>query len=321
MSNRAVRTPRMFPRRLRFNLRSADQVLFLGRPNSPAEDFFARAARAFPAEQVWAPERGDLLDALRLEGSQALEGFRLLYTQHDYSIYRCFRRKPVFAAVFQEPEGRVLEAYTLARQDSAHPLYRTDLTLGGFLAHPWTRDRILNQQTRQLVGLTAKKWDGLSDEARLDLAGLRLEEFAFIGIASKLNESLQLFTYTFSLPEVHKIEPAATRHDLHKVEEQDSDMVRRIHRANHLDEELYQLVERTYKKRLEQLEAELRHPPAWRYAVAAPSWYRRTVLRFGFHLRQWTGIAALGRLRRRLVPEGSRLERTYVWFRRRLFGW
>jgi hypothetical protein len=321
MSQRAKSGVRAFPRRLCFDLRSADQVLFLGKPYTSVEDFFVHAARAFPNEAVWSHERRDLLDVLRLEGCQALEGHRLLYTEDEYSIYRCFRRKPAFATLLQDPVEWTLEAYTHARQDSAHPLYEMDLTIGDFLANPWTRNHVLNHQTRQLVGVTAKEWDELPDKALIDLARLRLDEFAFIGLASELDASLQLFTYTFSLPDLDEIEPTAPRHELHTGEERDADIVRRIRKTNHLDVELYPLAESMFRRRLEQMESELRHPPAWRYAVAAPPWYRRTVLRFGANLRRWKGIAALGRLRRRLVPEGSHLERTYIWLRRRLFGW
>ncbi len=315
----------VYPRRLRFQLRSADQALFLLIPHTAGEEFYCVLSSGFSPAAVWAYDRGDAHVALEGQDLDAVSGYRLLYTWQDYSLYRYFSRKPVFISLLRHPVARVIEVYEHLWEDEEHPWHSEvrsqNLSLKEFLRFPPAQEWVNNRQTRQLIGDLRGELGDLSPEVMLELARLRLEEFAFIGLSERLADARQLLRYTFDLPHLRKVKRSVIRRMGSPCKPYDAESLQLVKDTNRLDLRLYQIGARIFERRLEQMQYELRDSPDRKYTPGAPRDYRRISLRMGILLRSWSGTVRLGRLRRWLIPEGSQREKRYLQLRKRIFGW
>lgn len=309
-------------RYMKFHLRSSDQLLVLDIPQSGGIWLYEILTSDGAFVPSWPAERNALEDVLVDRGFKAVADFRMLITGCDYSIYRHFPRKPVFVVMLRHPVNRVTALYNQYRHTSKDAWNAKSQTKGislrDFLTLPTMRAEA-NGQIRRLVGVHQARPE-LTETAMLEVASFRLEEFAFFGLVEHLEESRKLLSHTFDLNiEAQRgqlLDPLFA--DVSQISPVDELAIRRL---NGLDLQLYEMALRKLRRRLEWMAAE---KLAARSAMTLPfrvscSERKRSGQTNRIARRPW--MPAFGRLRRRLIPEGSRCERIYLRLRRRVFGW
>lgn len=320
----AVSAPK-FRRRLKFDLRSSDQVLLLYIPQTGSQVIYQELSSQFQRSEFLPLDRDDAFDIVREHDVMPLQGYRLIWTEHDYTIYRHFSRKPVYITSLRDPVTRVIAAYERFLANPSHPLHHEvnarRLSLSELMSHPSAKLYFENRQIKQIVGALDGELKGLSPEVMFDLARIRLEDFAFVGVSERLAESIELLRHIFGLKN-GRLEWPLTKHQLTEPSSSyDGATMKFIRDSNMLDIKLYRHALRKFDRHLDQMRYELRHPPERMYLAPMPFFPHRFFLRLGMTLRQWNGIAYVGRLRRWLIPEGSRREKGYLKWRKRIFGW
>jgi hypothetical protein len=315
-------------RRLRFQLRSADQLLFIHCPKTAGTTFFTLLSAHYPSEDIYRSQVGTLQDALQEHGWPIIARYRLMRAHYDTSITRYFPRRPVCVTMIRDPVERIISYFEHVRRSPNHKHYRTvvegKMTLEDFMDPPLARSDTCNFQVRQLAGAIRGPAKEMPGSVLLEMARVRLAEFAFFGITERFDDSLDLLHYTFGWQPVRNYEnlnvsPTPSRRGDHPEH-----VVEKIEIANELDLQLYRDAEGVFEERLQLMEQESHSPSPARSARFFLSLSRRPRQR-PFHplgqspLRGIVGM--LGKVRRRIIPEGSRLEKTYLRLRSKLFGW
>lgn len=314
-------TEQRFARPLQVGLRSADILHFLHIPKTGGTSLYEILASQFPEPQVFPrAARETLIDGLRSSATRQPFRYRLTRMHHDYSVYRYFPRKPIFVTMLRNPAERVVSLYGHIQRVVGHPLHtyllERQLDLEGFCLDPIFQEGIHNAQVQYLVG---KREEGvLTRAATLEIAKIRLDEFAFFGMVERFAESIHLLFHTFGWSEVEyaalnvRPEGASPTIDPRTLE-----IVRSL---TELDHELYEYACGLFDKRIAQMiEEKWEEQKKGRLLLRS---LRLMVIR-GKDLKRLTDPSRiqLSRLRRVLVPEGSALEPIYVGLRKRLLGW
>jgi hypothetical protein len=331
-------------RPLRYDLRSADQIFFIHIPKTGGTTFYSILAKQYPEEQVWPSQREDLDEYLTEHGSNAISGYRVLRAHYDYSIYRRFPRKPVYVTMLRDPVARVVSLYEHIKRVPAHRLHREvvmkNLTLMEFSYYEPVQNIISNRQVNQLVGAIQGDAKELSDRAKLEIARVRLDEFGFFGLTEHFEDSIRLLCHTFGWKPITDYDILNVAPQTSRPSDLDDDVVNLLERINQLDLELYRYAEKLFRTRLRQMEIEL-------MGEAENSFHANREIRKGcgekhtdnskgvvhtnledlnrlspkIALQYARTLVTLGRIRRWIIPEGSKLEERYLLLRNKLFGW
>jgi hypothetical protein len=319
------------PRPLKYQLRTGDQLLFLHIPKTGGTTLYLFLLQQFSETEVWPLDVGPFEDQISDGQLEDLSRYKLLRSHYDYTSYKFFTRKPVYLTMLRDPVERVMSIYKHMHRDPANEVLREvlkqQLTLEEFAQYPLAQGLAENRQVKQIAGILQGRArspeEKLSKQAMLEIALMRLDEFAFFGLVERMDESIQLLCHTFNWPtpisyKSQNIAPTPTnREDLSESE------LEAIENANQLDIELYNHALRLFDYRMSRLEEV--EPIKIRRKVAKPQIVgpgavilpstapRRTV--------RGTVIGWLGKIRRRIIPEGSDLERKYFRIRYKYFGW
>jgi len=201
--------------------------------------------------------------------------YRLVRGHFGYGFYHLLPKKPLFLTMLREPVQHVISIYKHLQRPENGPetaeYFRTH-TLEEALDHPTLHHRLLNIQTR-IVGIDrdelafrtteekrtgAEIYDNLPERQLLRIAKKRLNEFAFIGIVEKYDESLALLSYKFEWTPI----PTATRKNVDKTEKPvlNNKIIEKIRKVTKLDRELYEhgkvIFERRYQAMVKALKEE-----------------------------------------------------------------
>jgi hypothetical protein len=309
-------------RPLRFGLRSADILFLMDIPLSGAKELYPALVEEYSAHECLPYGDGPvLIDRLRSEMTSPNWRYRVTVGAYDYGIYRYFPRKPVYLTMLRDPIDRafkVCEAsptvnrYRQAGRDSVWP----DSFWDSMLQDEASAAGVSNTMTRYLVGSRPDGWPQLSNEAMLEIAKIRLDELAFFGIYEEFGKSLRLLAHTFGW----KMAPRCSRPRKETgARPKIAEPIRvRLEAMNSLDLVLYDYAVREFVRRQLQMKED--------QAGEAAEW-RRDVIRMwistegGLSNPIHPGRRVLGKLRREIVHENSRLEDVYVRVRKRILGW
>ncbi len=317
-----------YNRRLRFQMRSADQLLFIHCPKTAGTTFFTLLSAHYPPVQIYRSQVGRLQDALQEHGWESVAKYRLMRAHFDYSITRTFPRRPVCVTMLRDPVERIISYYEHVKRATNHKHHRTvveaNMSLRDFIDPPLAPSDTCNFQVRQLAGAIRGPGQRLSSSTLLEIAKVRLDEFAFFGIAERFDESLALLHHTFGWQPVEGYESLNVSPTPSRREDYPEQVVARIEEINQQDMRLYRHAWRIFEQRLQQMEQESRSPPPKRYARVIRPIQRKPRQR-PFHpmrRKRLRGLIVwLGKGRRLIVPEGSKMEGLYLRLRNKLFGW
>lgn len=309
-----VPPPRDF--RVQVQIRSGDFVYWMEIPFNDAPIFRSQFIGKPPLNSDPAPE---VLSAL--DGADAGTGLRrqgrVLWGSHDATVYRLLPRRPFFAVLLRDPVERVLTAYREMRNRPSGPIDPADLE--AFLDDPKVEGELRNRQVRQLAGCVEGGPRGLSQSSMLDLASARLTEFTFVGLHDRWEDSLELLHHTLALaaptpglaPQAGQLGSAVLSPRL----------AMRIRTWSDLDMELLVRAGREFdavrrETARERREVRRARWQSWRKAVAMGAGRRQFA-----HSFLAAFLADAGRIRRKVIPPGSKVESHYLAWRRRFLGW
>jgi hypothetical protein len=176
-----------------------------------------------------------------------------LFGPFDGGIYRYIAPNPIIAAVLREPVSRLVSAYRYICRTPANRRYAS-VVGGGLSLQDYVRDarfvdETSNVQTRMILGAFPRPAAGLGDEAMGFLAKERLEQFAFVGIAERFEETVALLMGTFGWPEVRMI-PRLNADPDPQPRDIPDDVRGEILQRNRLDVLLYEHGRRLFEDRL-----------------------------------------------------------------------
>lgn len=311
-------------RPLRFGLRSRDILFFMHIPRNAGTTLFAQLETRFAENETLSLGGPNLHEFLAKSTSSQFEDCRLIRGHLDYSIYKYLPRKPVYVTMLRDPIQRVVSLYGYVRDNPEHRFHRelinSNLTLGQFIQRPEPRKIVSNEQVRMLVGLRRREAAHLSNRAMLEMAMMRLDEFAFFGLVEHFIESLKLLQFTFDWPpfeDIGALNKARTNSGSPKYEQSDLDDIRD---SNELDMALYSYAKQLFAARLNVMRETIgKQPRSNPYTEQIEVIVGRKSVRT--RLMGSVAVRALGKIRRQIIPEGSAYEEAYLRIRRRMTGW
>jgi hypothetical protein len=209
----------------------------------------------------------------------ALAGYRL-FRGHFYGHLRhLLKRQTVTITFLRDPTERTISQYAHTCRSEQHWFYlqARSSAMGEYLRNPEVAWEIVNFQTRCLaaevdVRAVAEKLGSeavhylklephilaamatkLRDRSLLSRAKERLDQFPFVGIAERFDESIRLLCQTFGWkppPKYESLNIAVERPKLYELPQSTIDALRE---ANDLDFELYDYAKKLFIRRLEQM--------------------------------------------------------------------
>jgi hypothetical protein len=313
-------------RPLHIRLRSGHTLLFLHIPKAGGTTLYSVLEKQFPQEACYSvPDRLHPVDL-----PPNLDQYRLVRVHQGYDVYRCFQRKPVYVTMLREPIARAVSYYYHIRRHSDHPLHevvlKREYSLLDCLNDTKMQHRFGNAQTRLLAFRILPGDDLPSGDVQLEMAKVRLHEFAYFGLVESFARSVQLLTYTFGWSPITHIQRlnAAPESD---YDESISPEVRgAIAACNDLDIALYDYAVQLFQERYQQMLWELLSHRSDSSHIPLS----REVISYQLSQRQYQALlnrTAAGRLvqlirglRRRAIPENSIWERRYYALLDHLLG-
>jgi FkbM family methyltransferase len=200
-----------------------------------------------------------------------------LYSGHFYSYFHKLVSTPLrYCTFLRDPIDRALSHYGHIIKDNTHYLHKHALALGDFSAYirdESVRFTISNFQARALAldadpfvlasTLSQEQLESyelermlesiefnLSDKELLDIAKQNLEQFCFIGITERFEESLKLLCHTFNWSVTSEIQSTNVNNDRvarEKLSEEDMSILKKLNEA---DFELYEYAKNIFEKNL-----------------------------------------------------------------------
>ena len=179
--------------------------------------------------------------------------FRFFRQHAKYTFYKYLPRKPVYITFLRHPVTRVISFYRHVCRVKTHSLHadvvRNNVGITDFVEH-FPLEEIENLQVKFFAGYSTAKE---TDKDLLEIALMRLHEFAFFGILESFTESIRLLSYTFDweIGELGKENAAPTPTCIDNIADS---AVQAILEKNTLDMKLYEEAEVLFTNRINELE-------------------------------------------------------------------
>lgn len=271
---------------------------------------------------------------------------RFLVGHLVYDLKPVFTQTPIYITMLRDPVERTISEYAQIKRAPEHAYYSVvkDQSLLEYVKDPRNVLIYGNLQTR-FVGVDSTLeigggWNEIANPAVLKRAVERLETFAFVGLAERFDESVEVLCDTFGwdIPESLRALNIGTNHPS-DISQEAIDI---IHEHTQQDKELYETAKRLFEARYEQMLAKYPERVQQHKAVASKNvslnmqqsvidklvanntLLENRIVVLENHLIQikssfgWRFILKMAALRRKLIPEGSAIERLYLIIRNRL---
>ena len=260
---------------------------------------------------------------------------RFIAGHFTYNLAPIFSQTPIYITMLRDPVERTISEYAQIKRSPEHFAYEfaKDRTLLEYVSDPRSRAVYGNIQTRFIgfdnpTGETGR-WKITDNPENLKRALERLETFAFVGVVERYDESMAVLcdTFDWELPAM----PDTLNLSTNRPSDIPQEAIDIIREHNRQDSVLYEAGKRLFETRYQQFLAEhpdfvQRHNKDVRNALLQNKVNELTkqvdVLTkrlseiensFG-----WRFILRVAALRRKLIPEGSIIERTYLRLRNRV---
>lgn len=255
-------------RPLRINLQPDDVLLYVHIPKTGGTSLISILDSKFPERKIFplhSPANENLFWAFT---PQELKQFRFVrghyrFGPYDESVYRHISQNPICITMLRDPIQRTVSSYRHIIRTPDHRLHATLLANGSTLRDYLTREeylpQITNLQTRIVVGAYPARPSGLrrrktiSDKTMVMFAKQRLEQYAFVGLMERFEESIELLTYTFDWPDVEEIPRLNIASDSFSPESIEEDLLEIMRHKTALDRKLYHHAQNIFQGRVERM--------------------------------------------------------------------
>lgn len=283
---------------IQYQLSDRDQLYFLHIQKTAGTTLYFTIDEKFAPEAICPARFWRQLLQIAKQSPAQFENYRFFRGHFGYSIQQFVRQKLVHITVLRDPIERTVSHYEHIRREPKDRLHKLvaaqNMSFEDFITHPETGAAIANLQTRSIAfdwGLTeiraSKKFPSrgilgtppdLPDDELLAIAKQRLDDFAFVGLAERFQDSLLLLSYIFGWypivqsREMNKAPKKLRSSDLSQA------ALDAVMERNQLDEDLYQHGQAIFQRHLTQMlqdlqeryESSLGHPIATLVAGTYP---------------------------------------------------
>ncbi|HHP7244655.1 MAG TPA: hypothetical protein ACFE0H_08220, partial [Elainellaceae cyanobacterium] len=221
----------------------------------------------FHVDRIWSPP--PYKPPLPSTPSADLEPYDLFRGHFGYDICNFLPKKPVYITMLRHPIQRVISLYKFYSRRPDHPdssmasKVATSSSIEDFVRSPipQVRARTSNCQAHQIV---SGFWDenladllNMPDADLLDLAKEHLDQFAFVGLTERFNESILLLSYIFGWYPGLGYQSLRVSSSSSSLSEIDPDLVALISDYNSVDLQLYDYAQTWFESRFVQMGEEL----------------------------------------------------------------
>lgn len=238
----------------RWKLKSGDILFFLHIPKTAGTTIYSMIQSRYQKSQVLILPDQRLKEYLNKTSPEDFQQYRFCRQHFSYDYYLYFPRKLLYMTMLRNPVDRVISFYRHIKRVKTHELHdeitRKNISLGDFI-QGYAKNATNNLQVKMLLG--SKYFQGQpSTDDLLNIAKLRLKEFAFFGLQEFFDESIKLLGYTFHWGNMeYKSLNIAPKN---KTEQTVSDDIYElILKRNALDYALYRYAESLFKQRYERM--------------------------------------------------------------------
>jgi hypothetical protein len=253
-------------------LQPDDVLLFIHIPKTAGTTLISLLDQQFAQDEIFPFHSVSSPDQLCGFQPQQIGNYRFIrghyqFGPYDDKLYRFIIQNPICMTILRDPVTRTISEYRhyVRNPGPMHDeIVANGTTLMEYVCAPKYYRRVVNRQTRLVLGAVGGfplRYDddkALSNEALIRLAKERIEQFAFVGMTERLEESIRLLFYTFGwqlegvIPSLN-ISPTPSTWDTVSQE-----ALQAIKERTQLDAELYQFAEKIFKIRLDHMNADIR---------------------------------------------------------------
>lgn len=202
----------------RIDLREDDVLFFLHIPKTAGLSLISLLDAQFTEEEILELHSAPSPNAFNRYTNNQIAKIKLvrghyLFGPYDQRIYERIVQNPLIITILRDPVERTISAY---RHLLRHPwelpeLEEKGMSLNDFVRHPGFYPRVVNRQTRMVVGAfpgVPRSYDdtqAMSDESLLQIAKEHVEQFAFVGVTERFVDSVHLIHKIFGWPEIKDV--------------------------------------------------------------------------------------------------------------------
>jgi hypothetical protein len=320
-----------------------DLLYFLHIPKTAGTTFYDILSRHFPPDMVCPPI---LLEDFVDFTEEQIARFRLIGGHFRYDVEQLFGKKPIYVTMLREPLQQTISLYLHLYRSPDHPLHPIvrKQTFFDFVTSDATHVLVPNYQLRNLVldtdyrpiaalgskqerriaylktFHTAQPLNGASPEQQLEVAKARLAAMPFVGIVEHFDCSVQLLAYTFGWSPIKNYVPlnVADKHDRETIEITPA-IYEALKPSIALDMLLYQYASDLFWQRYRKMVDDLKEGSRYQLSLIVDQ--QAHIVSYEAQLNAiyaswgWKFLMKFAKLRRRLFPEGSARERSYLVLR------
>ncbi len=258
-------------RPLKIDLQPDDVLLYVHIPKTGGTSLISILDARFPENEIFplhSPSTEDYFFTFSLDELRRYRFVRghFRFGPYDRHIYKHIAQNPICITMLRDPVQRTISEYRHIARVSHHPLHdglvASETPLHDFLVQPQYYGYITNRQARSVIGIyPGWPWDfnrpkTLSDETLLVFAQQRLEQFAFVGLMERFEESVQLLMHTFGWSPAEEIPHLNVATDPLPDGLIPSQEMQVILSKTEIDRQIYHDAEALFDMRLEKMQVE-----------------------------------------------------------------
>ncbi|MEM9449337.1 MAG: sulfotransferase family 2 domain-containing protein [Cyanobacteria bacterium P01_E01_bin.6] len=263
---------------IEYDLGPKERLYFLHIQKTAGTTFYFTLDEKFDPDQICPARFWRQFIRLAKEDGKRLRQYRLFRGHFGYSVPQFFKRPTACVTVLRDPIKRSISHFQhICREpkDRRHKIVKAhNMDLTDFVQHPETRLAIHNLQTRSIAfdlgfkelkkirrfaaqGVIGTPQPERSDDDLLAIAKQRLDDFPFVGIVERFQDSLFLLSYVFGwypIRQARELNKAPKKKTLPDIS---PEVLETLTELNHLDIQLYHHAKQRFDEHYNQMVADL----------------------------------------------------------------